>query len=173
MDTMFEGKQKEEIFNYVVWFMLKWKWHILIHIWLVCCCFEYYSIIACGLTDLNTWQVWPLKFLFRNDRVKHCYQLSSWQVFLFPLALPTDPPSCFTVSNKQWETPWAYFVHNRCPNGAFMGFVVLKVFVVLFVAGDACKNRNAWEGVAIFFFFFALKDEPLTSLDFLSCSAFF
>lgn len=83
----------------------------------------------------------PLKFLFRNVRVK---QLSSC-VLLFPLALPTDLPSCFTVSNKQWETPCVYFVHNRCPNGAFIGFVC----------------------------FFALQDEPFTILDFLSCSVFY
>ena len=53
--------------------MLKWKLHFI----LVCILlfrmkrtfyFEYYSIIACGLTDLNTWtfesfkkSLWPFK----------------------------------------------------------------------------------------------------------------
>ena len=56
--------------------MLKWKWHFI----LVCIlffwmkrtfCFEYYSIISCGLTDLNTWTLdslktfcGPLRFVF-------------------------------------------------------------------------------------------------------------
>ena len=30
MDTMFEGKQKEEIFDYVFLFMSKWKWHFIL-----------------------------------------------------------------------------------------------------------------------------------------------
>ena len=51
--------------------MLQWKLHfILVCIFLVVLnekdffFFEYYSIIACGLTDLNTWTFESLKKIF-------------------------------------------------------------------------------------------------------------
>ena len=52
MDTMLEGKQKEEI----VCILLFWMKRTF--------CFEYYSIIACGLTDLNTWTFESFKKMF-------------------------------------------------------------------------------------------------------------
>ena len=56
---MFSGKQKEETFNYVFYVKMEIFFN-LVCIFVVVLnekdiLFENYSIIACGLTELNTW----------------------------------------------------------------------------------------------------------------------
>ena len=68
MDTMFEGKQKEEIFNYVFWFMLKWKLHFILDRILLfrmkrTFCFEYYS--SCMWPDRPQYMdLWVIEKIF-------------------------------------------------------------------------------------------------------------